>query len=101
MAESVKEEPDIKEIDKKEEISIQEDILPSSTVEDTCTVYLQEEDVGMDATEIKGKHWRNPIIYSFIYIFIYIYIQTLEKTYYSSTMNIYLSLNNDPFEHTF
>ena len=62
MAESVKEEPDIEEIDKKEEISIQEEILPSSTVEDTCTVYLQEEDVGMDATEIKGKQWRNPII---------------------------------------
>ena len=49
-------------MDKKEEISIQEEILPSSTVEDTCTVYLQEEDVGMDATEIKGKQWRNPII---------------------------------------
>ena len=79
MAKSVKEEPDIKKIDKKEEISIQEDILPSSTVEDTCTVYLQEEDVGMDATEIKGKQWRNPIIYSFI-------------------MNIYLSLNKDLFE---
>ena len=55
MTESVKEEPDRKEIDKKEEISIQEEILPSSTVEDTCTVYLQEEDMGMDATEIKGN----------------------------------------------
>ena len=79
MAESVKEEPDIKEIDKKEEISIQEEILPSSTVEDTCTVYLQEEDVGMDATETKGKNWRNPLfimniyLYSFI-INIYLYI---------------------------
>ena len=79
MTESFKEEPDMKEIDKNEEISIQEEILPSSTVEDTCTVYLQEEDVGMDATEIKGKQWRNPIIYSFI-------------------MNIYLSLNKDLFE---
>ena len=79
MTETVKEEPDIKEIDKNEEISIQKEILPSSTVEDTCTVYLQEEDVGMDATEIKGKQWRNPIIYSFI-------------------MNIYLSLNKDLFE---
>ena len=62
MTETVKEEPDIKEIDKNEEISIQEEILPSSTVEDTCTVYLQEEDVGMDATEIKGKHLGKPII---------------------------------------
>ena len=62
MAESLKEEPDIKKIDKKEEISIQEEILPHSTVEDTCTVYLQEEDVGKDATEIKGKYWRKPSI---------------------------------------
>ena len=66
MAESLKEEPDIKEIDKKGEISIQEEILPSFTVEDTCTVYLQEEDVGMDATEIKGKQWRNTMIYLLI-----------------------------------
>ena len=66
MAESVKEEPDIKEIDNKEGISIQEEIIPSSAVEDTCTVYVQEEDVGMDAIEIKGKHCRKPIIYSFI-----------------------------------
>ena len=76
MTESFKEEPDIKEIDKNEEISIQEEILPSSTVEDTCTVYLQEEDVGMDATEIKGKQWRNPIIYSFIMnIYLYFHVK--------------------------
>ena len=54
MAESTKEELEMEVIDIKEEISIQEEILLSSTVEDTCTVYLQEEDVGMDATEIKG-----------------------------------------------
>ena len=63
MAESFKEELDIVEIDIKEEISIQEAILASSSVEDT--VYLQEEDVGMDAIEIKGKQWRNPIKYAF------------------------------------
>ena len=63
MAESLKEEPDIKEIDTNRENSIQ--ILPSSTVEDTCTVYLQDEDMGMDATEIKGKYFRLPIIDSF------------------------------------
>ena len=67
-------------MDKKEKISIQEEILPSSTVEDTCTVYLQEEDVGMDATEIKGKHLRKLIIYSFI---MNIYL-------YSFIMNMYL-----------
>ena len=62
MAESTKEELDMEEIDIKEEISIQEEILLSSTVEDTCTVYLQEEDLGMDATEIKGKQRRKPNI---------------------------------------
>ena len=72
----MKEEPEIKEMDKKEKISMQEEILPSSTVEDTCTVYLQEEDVGMDATEIKGKQWRNPIIYSFIMnIYLYFHVK--------------------------
>ena len=34
----------------------QEDTLPSSTVEDTCTVYKQEEDAKMEFTEIKGKN---------------------------------------------
>ena len=92
MTESVKEEPDIEEIDKKEEISIQEEILPSSTVEDTCTVYLQEEDVGMDATEIKGKHLRKLIMYSSI-MNIYLHI-------YSFDMNRYLSLNKDLYEHS-
>ena len=59
---------------KEEIVSIQEDTLPSSIVEDTCTVYKQkdtfpystvddtftvykqEEDAQMEFTEIKGKH---------------------------------------------
>ena len=49
------EEMEKKEIDIKEEISIQEAILPSSTVEDTCTVYLQEEDSQMKFSEFKGN----------------------------------------------
>ena len=73
MAESLKEELDIVKIDIKEEISFQEAILASSSVEDTCTVYLQEEDVGMDATEIKGKQWRKPIIFSY-HEYMYIYL---------------------------
>ena len=89
MAESLMEDPDRKEIDKNEEISIQEEILPSSTVEDTCTVYLQEEDVGMDATEIKGKHLRRPVIYSFI-MNIYLYSFIMNIYLYSFIMNMYL-----------
>ena len=88
MAESIKEKLDIEEIGIKEKIVYnQEAILPSSTVEDTCTVYLQEEDLGMDATEVKGKQWRKPIIYAFtmnIYIYLNIY-----------NIYLYLSLNKN------
>ena len=56
MAESIKEEMDIKKNDIKQEIfSPQDHILPSSTVEDTCTVYVKEEDVKIEITELKGK----------------------------------------------
>ena len=41
---------------KEETISIQEVILPSSTVEDKCTVYKQEEDAQMELKKIKGEH---------------------------------------------
>ena len=50
MATNMKEELDIEEI-----VSIHEAILPSSTVEDTFTIYIKEEDVKMDNEEIKGK----------------------------------------------
>ena len=40
---------------KEETISIQEVILPSSSVEDTCTVCEQEEDAQMEFKKIKGK----------------------------------------------
>ena len=55
MAENIKE--DLKQLeDKKERFSIQEDTLPSSTVEDTCTVHKQEEDALMGNTEIQGQN---------------------------------------------
>ena len=55
MAENIKE--DLKQLeDKKEKVSIQEDTLPSSTVEDTCTVHKQEEDALMENTEIQGQN---------------------------------------------
>ena len=49
MATNMKEELDIEEL-----VSIHEAILPSSTVEDTFTIYIKEE-VKMDNEEIKGK----------------------------------------------
>ena len=55
MAENIKE--DLKQLEVKEEkVSIQEDTLPSSTVEDTCTVHKQEEDALMENTEIQGQN---------------------------------------------
>ena len=50
MATNMKEELEIEEI-----VSIHEAILPSSTVEDTITIFIKEEDVKMDNEEIKGK----------------------------------------------
>ena len=50
MAEIIKEELNIKEFEIKEEIvSIKEEILPSSAVEDTC-----KDDLKKENTEIQG-----------------------------------------------
>ena len=53
MAEIIKEEMDTKNIEIKEEIL--EIILPSSTVEDTCTVYIKEEGLRNEITGMKGN----------------------------------------------
>ena len=55
MAETIKEELNKEEFEIKEEIvSIKEEILPSSAVEDTCTVNLKKH-LKMENTEIQGK----------------------------------------------
>ena len=51
MAGNSKEELKMENIEIKEEI--QENILPSSTVEDTCTVYVKEEAIKMENIEIQ------------------------------------------------
>ena len=55
MAENMIEEPHQLKV-KEEIIFIQEEILPTSTLEDTCNVYKQEEDAHLEYAEIKGKH---------------------------------------------
>ena len=40
---------------KEEKISIKEEICPSSSLEETCTLDVQAEDVKMKHTEIIGK----------------------------------------------
>ena len=55
MAEIFKEEFNIEEFEIKEEIlSIKEEILPSSSVEDTSTVNLNKDDIKMENTEMQG-----------------------------------------------
>ena len=57
MAEIIKEELNLEEFEIKEEIvSIKEEILLSSTVEDTCTVNLHKDDIKIENTGIQGKH---------------------------------------------
>ena len=53
MAGITKEEMEMKNIKIKEEVP--EDTRSSSTVEDTCTVYIKEEDVKVEIIETKGK----------------------------------------------
>ena len=53
MAEIIKEELEMKNIKIKEEIL--EEMLPSSTVEDICTVYIKEEDIKGEITQTNGK----------------------------------------------
>ena len=40
---------------KEETFSIKEEILPGSTVEDTCTVYVQGERIKREISDIKSK----------------------------------------------
>ena len=56
MAEKIKKELiSDKIVIKEEELIIEEEICSSSSLEETCTWDVQEEDVKMENTEIKGK----------------------------------------------
>ena len=56
MAENIKAQLDVEEFGIKEEIVyIKEEILPPSTVEDTCTINLLRDDIKMEYTGIQGK----------------------------------------------
>ena len=58
MAETTMEELNIEEFEIKEEIvSFKEEILPSSTVETTCTVSLLKDDRKMENSGIQGKNY--------------------------------------------
>ena len=54
MAEIIKEDLNIEDFETKEElISIKEEILPSSTVEDTYAVNLHKDGIKLENTEIQ------------------------------------------------
>ena len=53
MTEIIKEELEMKNIEIKEEIL--EEMLPSSTLEDICTVYIKEEDIKVVISQTNGK----------------------------------------------
>ena len=53
MAGYLRKEVKMENIKIKEEI--QEEILPSSTAEDTCHVFIKEEDVKMEDTVVQGN----------------------------------------------
>ena len=54
MSEIIKEGIKMENIENKEESL--EEIFPSSTVENTCTVFIKEEDVKVEITETKGTN---------------------------------------------
>ena len=57
MAETIEEEINLEEFEMKEEtVFKEEEIRPSSTVENICTVYVQGEKVKMENSGIQGKH---------------------------------------------
>lgn len=53
MAGHLKEEVKTENIDIKEELP--EENPPSSCIEETCTVYIKEDDVKVEISETKGK----------------------------------------------
>ena len=66
MAENLIEELIMEEIDIKEEeeVFIKEEICSSSSLEETCTWDVHEEDVKMENTQSKGKDKIKQILYS-------------------------------------
>ena len=56
MAETIKEEISLEEFEMKEEtVFKEEELLPSSTEEDTCSVYTQGDEIKKEKCELKEK----------------------------------------------
>ncbi len=78
----------------KEEIL--EEILPSSTVENTCSVYINEEDVKVEITETQGKINKNIFLllssmlsknfFLLNFVFIYFQFHSIQKSLETVTL---------------
>ena len=55
MAETIKEENNVKEFEINEETVFKEELLPSSTVENTCSVYIHGEGIKKEECELKKE----------------------------------------------
>ena len=56
MAENIKKELIIEEIEIKEEVFIKKENCSSSSLEETCSWYVQQEDIQVENTENKGRN---------------------------------------------
>ena len=55
MVETIKEDINLEEFEMKEETVFREEILLSSTVENTCSVYIQGEGIKVEGCELKDE----------------------------------------------
>ena len=55
MVETIAEEINLVEFEMKEETVFMEELLPSSTVEDPCTVYIQRGEIKVEECELKEE----------------------------------------------
>ena len=55
MAKTIKEDIKLEEFEMKEETVFKEELLPSSTVENTCTVYIHGEEIKVEECELKEE----------------------------------------------
>ena len=55
MAKTIKEDIKLEEFEMKEETVFKEELLPSSTVENTCSVYIHGEEIKVEECELKEE----------------------------------------------
>ena len=73
----------IEEIEIKEEVFIKKENCSSSSLEETCSWYVQQEDIQVENTENKGRNlWLFVYIYSNYLCFLDFSLKFLNQTAY-------------------